>query len=112
MEHQNSHDPLTTLPFRVIHFPLFAPPGHNNNNGHKPLLHYYHNLLVHEKEVLHVSGTYHSPSIYGYQLSIARLVDKHKTSRYNSTYMEGYYHATYHHSFKNPTRSAQYITCI
>jgi hypothetical protein len=31
-------------------------------------------LLVHEKEVLLVSGTYHSYSADGYQLSIAHLV--------------------------------------
>jgi hypothetical protein len=33
-------------------------------------------LLVHEKGVLHVSGTYHSTSTDGYQLRIERLVVK------------------------------------
>jgi hypothetical protein len=31
LEPQNSHGPLPTLPFRVVHFPLVSPPGHNNN---------------------------------------------------------------------------------
>jgi hypothetical protein len=35
-------------------------------------------LLVHNGEVLLVSGTYHSTSTKVYQLSIAHLVDKHK----------------------------------
>jgi hypothetical protein len=53
------------------------------------IAHTHHNhdiLLANKKEVLHVSGTYHSSSTDGYQLSIARLVDKHKTSRYKDTY--------------------------
>jgi hypothetical protein len=38
----------------------------------------HHIFLVHEKEVLHVSGTYHSTSTGVYQLSIEHLVNKHK----------------------------------
>jgi hypothetical protein len=38
----------------------------------------HHFLLIHKKEVLHASGTYHSSSTNVYQLSIAHLVDKHK----------------------------------
>jgi hypothetical protein len=36
----------------------------------------HHILLVHEKEVLHASGTYHSSCTDDYQLSIAHLVIK------------------------------------
>jgi hypothetical protein len=35
LEPQNSHDPLPTLLFRVIHFPLVALPGHTNKHEHK-----------------------------------------------------------------------------
>jgi hypothetical protein len=38
LEHQHFHDPLPTLPFRLLHFPLFAPPGHTNKHEHKSLL--------------------------------------------------------------------------
>jgi hypothetical protein len=34
----NSHDPIPTLPFRVIHFPLFDPPDHIHKHEHKLLL--------------------------------------------------------------------------
>jgi hypothetical protein len=33
------------------------------------------NLLAHEKEALHTSGTYHLSSTDGYQLSIAYIID-------------------------------------
>jgi hypothetical protein len=33
------------------------------------------NLLAHEKEALHASGTYHLSSTDGYQLSIAYIID-------------------------------------
>jgi hypothetical protein len=36
--------------------------------------HSYHILLVHEREILHVSGTYHLSSTDGYQVSIAHLI--------------------------------------
>jgi hypothetical protein len=39
LEPWNSHDPLSTPSFQVIHFPLFAPLGHINKHKHKPLLH-------------------------------------------------------------------------
>jgi hypothetical protein len=35
LEPQKSHGPLPILPFRVIHFPLIALPGHNNIHEHK-----------------------------------------------------------------------------
>jgi hypothetical protein len=38
----------------------------------------HHIFLVHEKEVLHVSGAYHLTSTGVYQLSIEHLVNKHK----------------------------------
>jgi hypothetical protein len=31
LEPWNSHGPLPTLPFRVLHFPQIALPGHTNN---------------------------------------------------------------------------------
>jgi hypothetical protein len=34
-EPQDSHDPLPTLPFRVIYFSLFALPGHANKYEHQ-----------------------------------------------------------------------------
>jgi hypothetical protein len=46
----------------------------------------HHILLVHEKEVLHVSGTYHSSSTDVYQLSIAHLVVNINTSTTRMTY--------------------------
>jgi hypothetical protein len=81
LEPQNSHNPLPTLPFRVIYFPLFAPPGHANKHEHKhkPLLIIATILLVHEKDVLHASETYHSSSTDVYQLSIAHLADNINT---------------------------------
>jgi hypothetical protein len=67
---QNSHGPLPTLPFRVVHFPLFAPPGHTNKHEHKSLLNISKITFKCIKEVLHASETCH--------LSIAHLVDTHK----------------------------------
>jgi hypothetical protein len=40
----------------------------------------HHILLVHEKEVLYASETYHSSSTDAYQLSISHLVDNINTS--------------------------------
>jgi hypothetical protein len=37
--------------------------------------HIHNNLLMYKREVLHVSGAYHSTSTDGYQLSIAHLVE-------------------------------------
>jgi hypothetical protein len=48
--------------------------------------HNHHILLVHEKEVLHVSETYHSSSTDVYQLNIAHLVDNINTSTTRMTY--------------------------
>jgi hypothetical protein len=80
LEPHNFHGPLPTLPVRVLHFPLFTPPGHTNNMSINitSTHHIQTIILVHEKEVLRASGTYHSTSIEVYQLSIAHLVDKHK----------------------------------
>jgi hypothetical protein len=51
--------------------------------------HNHHILLVHEKEVLHASGTYHLSSTDVYQLSIAHLVDNINTSTTRMTYGRG-----------------------
>jgi hypothetical protein len=48
-----------------------------------------------------MSGTYHSTSTNGYQLSIAHVVVKSNTST-TRIYMEGYYHATYHIIIEGP----------
>jgi hypothetical protein len=88
MKIQNSHDPLPTLPFWVIHFPLLAPPNHANKleHKHKPLLIIATILLVQEKEVLHASETYHLSFTDVYQLSIAHLVDNINTPTTRMTY--------------------------
>jgi hypothetical protein len=56
----------------------------------------HHILLVHEKEVLHTSVTYHSSSTDVYQLSIAHQVNNINTST-QGWHTKWYYHATYHH---------------
>jgi hypothetical protein len=62
---RNIHGLLPTLPVRVHHFPLIASPGYTNNKIETSTPHGQDNFLVHEREVLHVSGTYHSSSIDG-----------------------------------------------
>jgi hypothetical protein len=89
MESQNSHGSLPTLPFWVIHFPLFVcpvTPAYMNINIASTQRN-QHILLVHEKEVLHLSGTYHSSSIDVYQLSISYLVVNINTSTTRITYI-------------------------
>jgi hypothetical protein len=67
------HPSLPSAPVSPI-----CPTRSQQQHKHKPLLISHDNLLVHEREVLLTSGTYHSTSIIIYHLSIAHLVDKHK----------------------------------
>jgi hypothetical protein len=75
LEPWNSHGLLPTLPFRVLHFPRFPLPRHTNDLKKTSTHHIQTVLLVHEREVLHASGTYHSTSTDVYQLSIAHLAE-------------------------------------
>jgi hypothetical protein len=58
-----------------------------------------------------VSGTYHSSSTDGYQLSIAHLVIKDKYI-YNKVIYGRVVPCNLSPSYKNPIRNAQYITCV
>jgi hypothetical protein len=69
----NSHDPLPTLPSECSTFPYLPYPVTTTTTS-TSTQHSQYILLVHEKRVLHASGTYHSSSTDGYQLSIAYLV--------------------------------------
>jgi hypothetical protein len=63
------HPSLSSAPLSPIY-----PIRHTNNHEHKPLLITTTILLVHKREVLHASGTYHSTCTDVYQLNIAYLV--------------------------------------
>jgi hypothetical protein len=111
LEPHNFNGPPPPLPSECSIFPYLPRPSQQQHK-HKPLLISQDNLLVYEREVLLVTGTYHSTSTKIYHLSIAHLVNKHKYFYNKDNIRKG---TTMQHitiSSKNPTRSAQYITCI
>jgi uncharacterized iron-regulated protein len=64
-------------------------------------------LLVHERKVLYVSGTYHSTSTGGYQLRIAHLVIKVIHLQQGNVQKGTTMQPITSSSFKDPIRSAQ-----
>jgi hypothetical protein len=83
-----------------------CPVGHTTSMNINLYAYIQDILLVHKREVLHASGTYHSSSTDDYQLNIAHLVTKSNTS-ITRVRVEGYYHATYHITIQDSTCSAQ-----
>jgi hypothetical protein len=76
-----------SFPFEWSTFPYLPRPVTTTymNINIASTHHNHHTFLVHEKDVLHVSGTYHSSSTDVYQISIA-LVDSINTSTIRMTY--------------------------